>query len=56
MNQCRHLADMSCTSGVLLRTSHELVLAKFVRLIFLSGAPWWIGRVLVSPPYGQVTN
>ena len=32
--KCRHLADRSCTSGALLRTSHELVLSKFVRLIF----------------------
>ena len=30
----RLLVDRSCTSGALLRTSHELVLRKFVRLIF----------------------
>ena len=34
MNQCRPLADRSCTSGALLRTSHELVLSKFVHLTF----------------------
>ena len=34
MNQWRHMADRSCTSGALLRTSHELVQSQFVRLIF----------------------
>ena len=33
MNQYRHLVDMSYTSGALLRTSHELILSKFVRKI-----------------------
>ena len=32
--KCRHLADRPCTSGAPLRTCHELVLSKFVRLIF----------------------
>ena len=39
MNQCRHLADMSYTRGALLRTSRELVVTKFVRLIFCKVAP-----------------
>ena len=34
MNRCRPLADRSYTNGVLLWTSHELVLSKFVHLIF----------------------
>ena len=29
----RPLVDRSCTSGALLRTSHELVLSKFVHLV-----------------------
>ena len=46
----RPLADRSCTSDTAWWANHELVLSKFVRLIFLySGAPWWMGIVLVSP-------
>ena len=51
----RPLANRACTSSALLRTSHELVLSKYVRLIF-KGAPWRIRHALVAPPYGQVTN
>ena len=39
MNNCRHLADMSCTGGALLRTSHELVLSTFVSIIYLKAPP-----------------
>ena len=35
MNQCRHLVYMLCTNGALLRTSHELILSKIVRLFCL---------------------
>ena len=45
------VADRSCTSGAPLRTSHERILSKLVRLFF-KGAPWRIGRVLVAPSYG----
>ena len=44
----RPRADRSCTSGAAWWTSHELVLSKFVGVIF-RGALWWVGRVLVSP-------
>ena len=46
----RHLADSSWTSGAAWWTSHELILRKFVRLIFKSDISWRIGRALVSPP------
>ena len=52
----RLLADRSCTSGALLRTSHELVLSKFARLIFLKWRLLADRSCISIAPYGQFTN
>ena len=52
------LTDNSRTNTVQIRVSYFVLersggipLVEFNRS---SGALWWIGRVLVSPPYGQI--
>ena len=52
----RHLSDRLCTSGTLLRTSHELVLSKIRASYFFKDAIWRIEHTLMPPPGGRVTN